>query len=141
MSGRVSQVFFFFGSDVIPTAVFRHQDPYYRPYYQFGYQVKDAYTADFHGHMEYSKGDKTLGEFKVQLPDGRVQVTSYEADDYGYRPAISYEYPARTVARMRRKVGGRQLLKGEGRGKESTTVGWGTMWPLKKMMVVFLGLE
>ena len=33
------------------------------------------------------------GEFKVQLPDGRVQVTSYEADDYGYRPIITYLYP------------------------------------------------
>ena len=33
------------------------------------------------------------GEFKVQLPDGRVQVTSYVADDYGYRPHITYLYP------------------------------------------------
>ena len=35
---------------------------HYRPYYQFGYQVKDSYTDDFHGHMEYSKGDTTRGE-------------------------------------------------------------------------------
>ena len=33
------------------------------------------------------------GEYKVRLPDGRIQVTSYEADDYGYRPTITYEYP------------------------------------------------
>jgi hypothetical protein len=33
----------------------------------------------------------TTGEFKVRLPDGRLQVTSYQADDQGFRPKISYE--------------------------------------------------
>ena len=33
------------------------------------------------------------GEYKVQLPDGRVQIVSYEADDYGFRPTVHYEYP------------------------------------------------
>ena len=32
-----------------------------------------------------------LGEFKVRLPDGRLQITSYQADDKGFRPKISYE--------------------------------------------------
>ena len=31
------------------------------------------------------------GEFKVRLPDGRIQVTSYQADEAGFRPRISYE--------------------------------------------------
>ena len=31
------------------------------------------------------------GEFKVRLPDGRLQVTSYQADERGFRPKISYE--------------------------------------------------
>ena len=33
----------------------------------------------------------TTGEFKVRLPDGRLQVTSYQADEQGFRPKISYE--------------------------------------------------
>jgi len=32
------------------------------------------------------------GEFKVKLPDGRVQITSYQADDFGYRPHITYAF-------------------------------------------------
>jgi hypothetical protein len=28
------------------------------------------------------------GEFKVKLPDGRLQITSYLADDDGYRPLV-----------------------------------------------------
>lgn len=36
-----------------------------------------------------------IGEYKIKLPDGRVQITSYEADDHGYRPTIAYEYPHR----------------------------------------------
>ena len=32
------------------------------------------------------------GEFKVRLPDGRLQITSYQADDDGYRPHITYTY-------------------------------------------------
>lgn len=32
------------------------------PYYQFGYQVHDKYSDDYHGHMEYSKDDVTFGK-------------------------------------------------------------------------------
>ena len=31
------------------------------------------------------------GEFKVKLPDGRLQVVTYEADKDGFRPKISYK--------------------------------------------------
>lgn len=31
------------------------------------------------------------GEYKVKLPDGRLQVISYIADEYGFRPKITYE--------------------------------------------------
>jgi len=65
---------------------------YARPaYYQFGYQVDTLDTGDYHGHMEQLDGHVKRGEFKVRLPDGRLQVTSYQADENGFRPKISYE--------------------------------------------------
>merc|ERR1719206_1609529 len=36
--------------------------------------------------MEHTAGHLTKGEYKVKLPDGRVQVVSYEADHAGFRP-------------------------------------------------------
>ena len=33
-------------------------------------------TGDYHGHMEHTAGQLTKGEYKVKLPDGRVQVSS-----------------------------------------------------------------
>ena len=41
--------------------------------------------------MEHTAGQLTKGEYKVKLPDGRVQVVSYEADQAGFRPRITYE--------------------------------------------------
>ena len=86
------------------------KDPYehIEKYYQYGYQVDDHYTGnvvthafrtlrqvstsgDYHGHMEHTAGQLTKGEYKVKLPDGRVQVVSYEADHAGFRPRVTYE--------------------------------------------------
>lgn len=90
------------------------EDPYehVNKYYQYGYQVDDHYTGeglkeylcplimhlsfslaagDYHGHMEHTAGQLTKGEYKVKLPDGRVQVVSYEADHAGFRPRVTYE--------------------------------------------------
>merc|ERR1712038_957135 len=60
-------------------------------FYQFGYQVDTLDTGDYHGHMEQQDGYVKNGEFKVRLPDGRLQITSYQADEAGFRPKISYE--------------------------------------------------
>ena len=67
------------------------QEEHHEKYYQYGYQVEDHYTGDYHGHMEHTAGHLTKGEYKVKLPDGRVQVVSYEADHAGFRPRITYE--------------------------------------------------
>ena len=50
-----------------------------------------VWAGDYHGHMEHTAGQLTKGEYKVKLPDGRVQVVSYEADQAGFRPRITYE--------------------------------------------------
>ena len=70
---------------------YEQEEPYHDKYYQYGYQVEDHYTGDYHGHMEHTAGHLTKGEYKVKLPDGRVQVVSYEADHAGFRPRITYE--------------------------------------------------
>ena len=54
-------------------------------------------TGDYHGHMEHTAGQLTKGEYKVKLPDGRVQVVSYEADHAGFRPRVTYEGVAAAV--------------------------------------------
>ena len=35
-----------------------------------------VFAGDYHGHMEHTAGQLTKGEYKVKLPDGRVQVSS-----------------------------------------------------------------
>lgn len=52
--------------------------------------MKDQASGDEHGHMEWREGDKTVGTYYVNLPDGRRQVVNYEADSNGYRPEVTY---------------------------------------------------
>ena len=44
--------------------------------YNFGYAVKDSSQGDDFSHQESHQGDLTRGEYRVALPDGRVQVES-----------------------------------------------------------------
>ena len=59
--------------------------------YAFGYAVSDHYTGTNFGHREERDGYATKGSYKVNLPDGRVQIVSYVADDYGYNAEVAYE--------------------------------------------------
>jgi len=59
--------------------------------YSFTYGVKDEYSGTDFQRNEESHGDTIRGSYKVALPDGRVQIVSYEADDDGYRATVSYE--------------------------------------------------
>nr|XP_040571989.1 uncharacterized protein LOC121121187 isoform X2 [Lepeophtheirus salmonis] len=73
-----------------------HQDKYTTKesteYYQFGFQVNNEKNLS-HGHMEFEKGGKKVGQYKILLPDGRLQVVSYEADAYGFRPIVRFIKP------------------------------------------------
>ena len=44
--------------------------------YNFGYAVKDSRQGDDFSHQVSHQGDLTSGEYRVALPDGRVQVQS-----------------------------------------------------------------
>ncbi|CAG7817660.1 unnamed protein product [Allacma fusca] len=61
------------------------------PSYRFQYGVYDSKYGNDFGHEEERNGQETKGRYKVQLPDGRVQVVTYTADQNGYRATVTYE--------------------------------------------------
>ncbi|CAL8111637.1 unnamed protein product [Orchesella dallaii] len=65
-------------------------DYYSKPQYAFGYEVDDYYNQLSHGRWEIRDGDVTQGQYRVLLPDGRIQIVSYIADKFGYRPTVEY---------------------------------------------------
>ena len=61
------------------------------PQYQYAYAVKDGYSyADFEA-SESRDGYNTQGSYRVNLPDGRVQVVTYTADGNGFVADVKYE--------------------------------------------------
>lgn len=60
--------------------------------FDFNYAVNDAQTANEHSHKAASDGDVVRGEYRVALPDGRVQIVRYTADwKNGYNAEVTYE--------------------------------------------------
>ncbi|KAL1457844.1 hypothetical protein WDU94_008034 [Cyamophila willieti] len=67
--------------------------------YDFNYAVKDDYYGTDYSHNAASNGDQVTGEYRVQLPDGRLQIVKYVADwKTGFHADVSYQgeaqYPA-----------------------------------------------
>ena len=58
--------------------------------YAFKYNVNDQYGNE-QTRSESHENNLTRGSYSVNLPDGRKQIVSYEADNNGYRANISYE--------------------------------------------------
>lgn len=64
----------------------------YEPGYAFGYRVRDQSTGNDFGHTQKRMVDGTThGEYKILMPDGRVQSVRYKADEQGYRADVTYE--------------------------------------------------
>lgn len=60
--------------------------------YKFSYAVKDGQSGDDFSHTQKQENGAVHGSYKVHLPDGRVQIVKYTADDvHGYRAEVSYE--------------------------------------------------
>ena len=58
--------------------------------YQFG--VNDPeYSGAVFSHQENRADYNTQGEYRVNLPDGRVQIVSYTAGPEGYVADVRYE--------------------------------------------------
>ncbi|CAK1549326.1 unnamed protein product [Leptosia nina] len=71
--------------------VSREQDYSENQNYAFSYVVKDQKNGDDFSHKQQSVGSATNGEYRVRLPDGRVQIVSYTADDNGYNAKVRYD--------------------------------------------------
>ena len=66
-------------------------DPILPPHYNFNYGVSDDLTGQSFSHNENRDDYNTAGEYRVNLPDGRVQIVSYHADQGGYTADVKYE--------------------------------------------------
>ncbi|XP_044758456.1 uncharacterized protein LOC123316453 [Coccinella septempunctata] len=59
--------------------------------YAFSYKVVDHLTGDDFSHTQSQNERATRGEYRVKLPDGRVQIVSYTADKNGYKADVKYQ--------------------------------------------------
>ncbi|XP_068201714.1 pro-resilin-like [Palaemon carinicauda] len=62
--------------------------------YSFSYAV-DAFdllsNPVQYGHQENRQGPQTTGTYYVQLPDTRVMIVNYYADETGFHPTYSFQ--------------------------------------------------
>merc|ERR1711892_163809 len=61
------------------------------PVYNYQYGVSDDYSGSVFSAQENRNNYDTAGEYRVNLPDGRVQVVSYSAGPEGYVADVQYE--------------------------------------------------
>jgi len=66
-------------------------EPILPPVYNYEYGVNDAGYGPVFSQKESRDNYNTAGEYRVNLPDGRVQVVSYTAGPEGYIADVKYE--------------------------------------------------
>ena len=66
--------------------------------FNFSWVVKHKSSYNNYAHQSQSNGKVTTGSYNVALPDGRVQIVTYKADENGYVADVKYKgeakYPA-----------------------------------------------
>merc|ERR1712213_151613 len=66
--------------------------PDIKPSYNYQFGVNDPeYSGAVFSHQENREDYNTQGEYRVNLPDGRVQIVSYTAGPEGYVADVTYE--------------------------------------------------
>lgn len=62
-----------------------HASPtdYQKKEYNFAYSVKDIHSGDDFSHNQKQENGAVQGSYKVRLPDNRIQITKYIADEKG----------------------------------------------------------
>merc|ERR1711910_57394 len=68
-----------------------YHEPIAAPVYNFQYGVSDSYSGAAFSHSEDRNNYDTKGEYRVNLPDGRVQIVTYSAGPDGYVADVKYE--------------------------------------------------
>merc|ERR1712086_934204 len=66
-------------------------EPILPPVYNYEYGVNDAGYGPVFSQKESRDNYNTAGEYRVNLPDGRVQIVSYTAGPEGYIADVKYE--------------------------------------------------
>lgn len=66
------------------------RDIHKRHNYAFSYKVLDHSSGDDFSHSQVQDSSATNGEYRVKLPDGRLQIVSYTADHNGYKADVKY---------------------------------------------------
>merc|ERR1712186_247656 len=66
-------------------------DPILPPVYNYEYGVNDPHYGPVFSQKESRDNYDTAGEYRVNLPDGRVQIVSYTANADGYVADVRYE--------------------------------------------------
>jgi len=76
-----------------PTTTYKEPERYVPQPYEYKYGVEDQYSGtSFDKNENQSPDGVTTGSYRVNLPDGRVQVVSYTVDAYnGYVADVRYE--------------------------------------------------
>ena len=59
--------------------------------YDFDWGVNDIENGNVYSHSEQSDGTVATGEYRVLLPDGRLQIVSFVDRGNGYEATVTYE--------------------------------------------------
>lgn len=59
--------------------------------FNYRYHISDFKTGNNFGHMQKSNKAETKGQYQILLPDGRIQIVKYYADDSGFHADVSYQ--------------------------------------------------
>merc|ERR1711997_1296491 len=68
-----------------------YHEPILPPVYNYEYGVNDPHYGPVFSQKESRDNYDTAGEYRVNLPDGRVQIVSYTANADGYVADVRYE--------------------------------------------------
>merc|ERR1711915_389084 len=80
-------LFFFLMISIVEVACIRPASKAFN--YEYG--VQDDYSKTAFAKTEFQDDvGKVSGSYKLNLPDGRVQIVDYVADENGYRAKVSF---------------------------------------------------
>lgn len=74
-----------------PAPGYAPAEPILPPVYNYEYGVNDPHYGPVFSQKESRDNYDTAGEYRVNLPDGRVQIVSYSAGPDGYVADVKYE--------------------------------------------------